>query len=100
MRRVEEDGPKPASPIVDALLVGVILIALVVWRASGDMIEIEESNEVGNDADFIRFWVNVWWAAAAVAVALLVCRRPVKRWLHYARQERERLHGTDNDPWA
>ena len=66
------------------------------------MIEIEESHEVGNDADFIRFWVNVWWAAAVAAVMLLVCHRPVRRWLHYARRERERerLNGTDDDPWA
>ena len=47
-------------------------------------------------------WVNVWWAAAVAAVMLLVCHRPVRRWLHYARRERERerLNGTDDDPWA
>jgi hypothetical protein len=86
---VGHDDDRPlASPIVDVLLVGVILVALAIWRASGDMIEIEESHELGNDADFIRFWVNVWRVAALVAFAFLVLRRPVKRWLRRARRER------------
>lgn len=72
-------APKRASPTVDALLVVVILVASMFFWVAASSIPVEDSHEIGNDADFDRFTMPVCGVAVVVSLLALLLRRPIRR---------------------